>query len=319
MSHAIVFSTSEKYVSCKRMLRSKNKNLDTATFWLERFQLELQPFYPQRNAQWLHYGLAAEIICKPEESFTISEAINIDSFLALRTRASLENIDVNIVALQERRKKLLIADMDSTIITSESLDQLAQLAGVGGAVEAITDRSIAGEIDFSEALIDRVKLLAGKPVELLEALLDKVVLNDGAVSLVQTMRANDSKCYLVSGGFDFLLGYVSRLCGFHGYHGNHMLIKENVITGEVLRPILDRKAKAEYLIEYCTRLGIDISATASIGDGANDLEMLSHSGMGVAFRGQKLLLDTIPLQLNYTNLLGLLYLQGYSAEEFVGI
>ena len=318
MSHAIVFSTSEKYVSCKRTLRSKNKNLDTATFWLERFQLELQPFYPQRNAQWLHYGLAAEIICKPEESFTISEALNIDSFLALRTRASLENIDVNIVALQERRKKLLIADMDSTIITSESLDQLAQLAGVGGAVEAITDRSIAGEIDFSEALIDRVKLLAGKPVELLEALLDKVVLNDGAVSLVQTMRANDSKCYLVSGGFDFLLGYVSRLCGFHGYHGNHMLIKENVITGEVLRPILDRKAKAEYLIEYCTRLGIDISATASIGDGANDLEMLSHSGMGVAFRGQKLLLDTIPLQLNYTNLLGLLYLQGYSAEEFVG-
>ena len=318
MSHAIVFSTSEKYVSCKRTLRSKNKNLDTATFWLERFQLELQPFYPQRNARWLHYGLAAEIICKPEESFTISEALNIDSFLALRTRASLENIDVNIVALQERRKKLLIADMDSTIITSESLDQLAQLAGVGGAVEAITDRSIAGEIDFSEALIDRVKLLAGKPVELLEALLDKVVLNDGAVSLVQTMRANDSKCYLVSGGFDFLLGYVSRLCGFHGYHGNHMLIKENVITGEVLRPILDRKAKAEYLIEYCTRLGIDISATASIGDGANDLEMLSHSAMGVAFRGQKLLLDTIPLQLNYTNLLGLLYLQGYSAEEFVG-
>ena len=318
MSHAIVFSTSEKYVSYKKTLRSKNKKLDTAVVWLERFRLELQPFYPQRNAQWLHYGLAAEIICKPEESFTISEALNIDSFLALRTRASLENIDVNIVALQERRKKLLIADMDSTIISSESLDQLAQLAGVGGAVETITDRSIAGEIDFSEALIDRVKLLAGKPVELLEALLDKVVLNDGAVSLVQTMRANDSKCYLVSGGFDFLLGYVSRLCGFHGYHGNHMLIKENVITGEVSRPILDRKAKAEYLVEYCTRLGIDISATASIGDGANDLEMLSHSGMGVAFRGQKLLLDTIPLQLNYTNLLGLLYLQGYSAEEFVG-
>ena len=317
MSHAIVFSTSEKYVSCKSTLRSKNKNLETANFWLERFRLELQPFYPQGNAQWLHYGLAAEIICKPEESFTISEALNTDSFLALRTRASVENIDVNIVALQERRKKLLIADMDSTIITSESLDQLAQLAGVGGAVEAITERSIVGEIDFSEALVDRVKLLAGEPVELLEALLDQVVLNDGAVSLVQTMRANDSKCYLVSGGFDFLLGHVSSLCGFHGYHGNHMLINENVITGEVSRPILDRKAKAEYLTEYCTRLGIDISATASIGDGANDLEMLSHSGMGVAFQGQRLLLDTIPLQLNYTNLLGLLYLQGYFAEEFV--
>lgn len=317
MSHAIVLSTSEKYVSCKNTLRSKNKNLETANFWLERFRLELQPFYPQGNARWLHYGLAAEIICEPEESFTISEALNTDSFLALRARASVENIDVNIVTLEERRKKLLIADMDSTIITSESLDQLAQLAGVGGAVEAITERSIAGEIDFSEALVDRVKLLAGEPVELLEALLDQVVLNDGAVSLVQTMRANDSKCYLISGGFDFLLGYVSSLCGFHGYHGNHMLINENVITGEVSRPILDRKAKAEYLTEYCTRLGIDISASASIGDGANDLEMLRHSGMGVAFQGQRLLLNTIPLQLNYTNLLGLLYLQGYSAEEFV--
>ena len=318
MSHAIVFSSSEKYVSCKRALRSNNKNLDTANFWVERFWLELQPFYPQGYAQWLHYGLAAEIVCKPDESFTIGKALYTDAFLALRERASVENIDVNIVALEDRRKKLLIADMDSTIITSESLDQLAQLAGVGGAVEAITERSIAGKIDFSEALIDRVKLLAGKPVVLLKALLDQVVLNDGAVSLVKTMRANDSKCYLVSGGFDFLLGHVSHLCGFHGYHGNHMLIDKNVITGEVSRPILDRKAKAEYLKEYCTRLGIDISATASIGDGANDLEMLSHSGMGVAFQGQRLLLDRIPLQLNYTNLLGLLYLQGYLAEEFVG-
>lgn len=317
MSHAIVFSTSEKYVSCKSTLRSKNKNLETANFWLKRFLLEVQPFYPQGNAQWLHYGLAAEIICKPHESFTVSKALNTDSFLALRTRASVENIDVNIVEVQERRKKLLIADMDSTIITSESLDQLAHMAGVGGAVEAITERSIAGKIDFSEALIDRVKLLAGKPVGLLDALLDQVVLNDGAASLVQTMRANDSKCYLVSGGFDFLLGHVSNLCGFHGYHGNHMVINENVITGKISHPILDRKAKAEYLIEYCKHLGIEISETASIGDGANDLEMLSHSGMGVAFKGQRLLLDTIPLQLNYTDLLGLLYLQGYFAEEFV--
>jgi phosphoserine phosphatase len=318
MSHAIVFSTSEKYVSCKSTLRSKNKNSETANFWLKRFWFELQPFYPQGKAQWLHYGLAAEIVCKPDESFNISKALNTDAFLALRARASVENIDVNIVALEERRKKLLIADMDSTIITSESLDQLAQLAGVGAAVEAITECSIAGKMDFSEALINRVKLLAGKPVELLKTVLDQVALNDGAVSLVQTMRANDSKCYLVSGGFDFLLGHVSSLCGFHGYHGNHMLINENVIMGDVSRPILDCKAKAKYLTDYCTRLGIDISATASIGDGANDLEMLSRSGMGVAFQGQRLLLDRIPLQLNYTNLLGLLYLQGYLAEEFVG-
>ena len=318
MSHTIVFSTSEKYVSYKSTLKSKNKTEETANFWLKRFWPELQPFYPQGNAQWLHYGLAAEIICKPHESFTASKALKFDSFLALRARASVDDIDVNIVELKERRKKLLIADMDSTIITSESLDQLAQIAGIGCAVEAITKRSIAGEIDFSEALIDRVKLLAGKPSELLEALLDQVILTDGAVSLVQTMRANHSNCYLVSGGFDFMLSRIANLCGFHGYHGNHIVINENVITGEILQPILDRKAKAEYLVKYCTHMGIDVSSTAAIGDGANDLDLLSHSGMGVAFQGQRLLLDTIPLQLNYTDLLGLLYLQGYSAEEFVG-
>ena len=318
MSHAIVFSTSEKHVSCKSTLRSKKGNLETADSWLKRFWPEIQPFYPQSNAQWLHYGLAAEIICKPHKSFKVSEVLKTGSFLALRKKTSVENIDVNIVELKERRKKLLIADMDSTIITSESLDQLAQIAGIGCAVEAITKRSIAGEIDFSEALIDRVELLAGKPSKLLEALLDQVILTDGAVSLVQTMRANHSKCYLVSGGFDFLISRIANLCGFHGYHGNHIVINENVITGEILRPILDRKAKAEYLIKYCTHMGIDVSSTAAIGDGANDLDLLSHSGMGVAFKGQRLLLDTIPLQLNYTDLLGLLYLQGYSAEEFVG-
>jgi phosphoserine phosphatase len=248
----------------------------------------------------------------------VSEALKTGSFLALRKKTSVKNIDVNIVELKARRKKLLIADMDSTIITSESLDQLAQIAGIGCAVEAITKRSIAGEIDFSEALIDRVELLAGKPSKLLEALLDQVIVTDGAVSLVQTMRANHSKCYLVSGGFDFMLSRIANLCGFHGYHGNHIVINENVITGEILRPILDRKAKAEYLIKYCTHMGIDVSSTAAIGDGANDLDLLSHSGMGVAFKGQRLLLNTIPLQLNYTDLLGLLYLQGYSAEEFVG-
>ena len=318
MSHAIVFSTSEKHVSCKSTLRSKKGNLETAGSWLKRFCPEIQPFYPQSDAQWLHYGLAAEIICKPHKSFKVSEALKTGSFLALRKKTSAENIDVNIVELKERRKKLLIADMDSTIITSESLDQLAQIAGIGCAVEAITKRSIAGEIDFSEALIDRVKLLAGKPSELLEALLDQVILTDGAVSLVQTMRANHSNCYLVSGGFDFLISRIANLCGFHGYHGNHIVINENVITGEILQPILDRKAKAEYLVKYCTHMGIELSSTAAIGDGANDLDLLSHSGMGVAFQGQRLLLDTIPLQLNYTDLLGLLYLQGYSAEGFVG-
>jgi phosphoserine phosphatase len=317
MSHAIVFSTTKKHTPYKSTLQSKNKSLETANSWLERYKHYLHSFHPKGNANWLHHGLAAEIICKPPDSFKVSEAHKTGAFLALRQKASLQEIDVNIVELRERRKKLLIADMDSTIITSESLDQLAQIAGVGNAVETITKRSIAGEIDFSEALIDRVKLLAGKPSGLLEVLLAKVVLTDGAVSLVKTMRSNGSKCYLVSGGFDFMLGRVASLCGFHGYQGNRIVIDDNVITGEISRPIIDRKAKAEYLAGYCKSMGIDVSSSAAIGDGANDLDLLTNSGMGVAFKGQKLLVDAIPLQLNFTDLRGLLYLQGYSAEEFI--
>jgi phosphoserine phosphatase len=315
VSHVLVFSTSEKLTSHKSSVM-RGKKLETANSWLKSFWQEIEKFSPQNDACWLNAGVAAEVICKPDLDFLIREAHNSELFIALRAKASEENVDVNIVKTEARRKKLLIADMDSTIITSESLDDLAKTAGFGDSVAAITKRSIAGEIDFSEALIDRVKLLAGQPAELLDTLLDQVVITAGAVNLVKTMRAHGAKCYLVSGGFDFLLDHISNICGFDGYHGNHMIVDDNVIKGEISPPILDRGAKAKYLRHYCKSLGIDSVDTASIGDGANDLEMLAHSDMGVAYHGQKLLRDTIALQLNYSDLNGLLYLQGYSDKEF---
>ena len=240
-----------------------------------------------------------------------------DAFVTLRAKTHLAGVDVNIIPVAGRRKQLLIADMDSTIITSESLDDLALMAGIGDSVAAITRRSMAGEIDFEEALDARVAMLAGKPTTLFDKLVKDAVLTDGASTLVHTMRAHGANCYLVSGGFDFITGPIAELCGFDDHHANHMNSAKGKIVGDVKKPVLDRDAKAKYLAYYCAALGIDANAAAAIGDGANDLAMLQAAGMGVVFNGKPLLCETIALQLNHTDLTGLLYLQGYTKSDFV--
>ena len=207
--------------------------------------------------------------------------------------------------------------MDSTIITSESLDDLAALAGLGDAVTAITKRAMAGEIDFEGALFERVSMLAGKSSRLFDQLIATATPTSGAIDLVHTMRANGAKCYLVSGGFDVITGPVAALCGFHDHHANHMHVGDGKILGTVQTPVLDRNAKAAYLAHYCKQHGIDPVDTATIGDGANDLAMLQAAGMGVAFEGKALLLAEVAIQLNHTDLRGLLYLQGYKDSDFV--
>ena len=215
------------------------------------------------------------------------------------------------------KKKLLIADMDSTIITSESIDDLAEIAGVGDKVAAITQRSMAGEIDFEKALLERVAMLRGHSSQLFHSLIKETKLTSGAIALVQTMRANGAKCYLISGGFDFMTRPVAALCGFHDHHANHMHLDDGKIVGTVKAPVLDRNAKAHYLAHYCRIHGISIREAVTIGDGANDLAMLGAAGMGVAFAGTPLLRETISIQLNHTDLRGLLYLQGYHRNKFI--
>ena len=306
MHHALVFSTS----------KHPSSNDDVAA-WLAGLADDFAFLRPLDAPYWLHQGYAAELLCQPKGNFNAEDLQHNDAFQILRRRAADKQLDVNIVPANRRRKQILIADMDSTIITSESLDDLAALAGLGDAVTAITKRAMAGEIDFEGALFERVSMLAGKSSRLFDQLIATVKPTSGAIELVHTMRANGAKCYLVSGGFDVITGPVAALCGFHDHHANHMHVRDDKILGTVQTPVLDRNAKAAYLAHYCKQNGIDPIDAATIGDGANDLAMLQAAGMGVAFEGKPLLLAEVAIQLNHTDLRGLLYLQGYKDGDFL--
>ena len=260
------------------------------------------------TATTLHEGQAFELKVGAE----VRDELN-----TIRARADDHQLDVNIVASTNRRKRLLIADMDSTIITSESLDDMAEIAGLSSAILPITARAMRGELDFEAALDERVALLRGLPASLIEQALDEARLTDGARRLVQTMRADGAKCYLVSGGFTAITGPISVACGFHGDHANILETKDGLLTGTVAKPVLDRDSKLQFLDRYCASLGIGREAAACIGDGANDLAMLQAAGLGVAFNGKPLLREAVKLQLNHTDLTGLLYLQGYRQSDFV--
>ena len=306
MHHALVFSTSKHPFGN-----------DDAAAWLADLADDFAFLSPLDAPSWLHQGYAAELLCQPKGNFRAEHLQHNDAFQTLRRRAANIQLDVNIIPTKRRRKQILIADMDSTIITSESLDDLAALAGLGDAVSAITNRAMAGEIDFEGALFERVSMLAGKSSRLIDQLIAAATPTSGAIELVHSMRANGAKCYLVSGGFDVITGPVAALCGFHDHHANHMHVSDDKILGTVQTPVLDRNAKAAYLAHYCKQNGIDPIDAATIGDGANDLAMLQAAGMGVAFEGKPVLLAEVTIQLNHTDLRGLLYLQGYEQRDII--
>ena len=306
MHYALVFSTSK--------VKAKDQS---ASQWLGELAKSFAFLNPQNHAAWLAPNMAAEITCFACDDLFSADILQNRAFLDLRQHADRAGIDVNLVPADNRRKAILIADMDSTIITSESLDELAILAGIGEQVAYITRRSMAGELDFETALDERVAMLAGKPKELIGQIIANSKLTDGARTLVQTMRAHGAFCYLISGGFDVLTEPIAAECGFHSHHANHLDHDGAIITGTVRKPVLDRQAKVTYLKLYCQLHNVDFAASASIGDGANDLGMLEHAGFGVAFHSKPIVRETVALQLNHTDLTGLLYLQGYKQDEFV--
>ncbi|MFM8615278.1 MAG: phosphoserine phosphatase SerB, partial [Alphaproteobacteria bacterium] len=203
-------------------------------------------------------------------------------------RAALEGSPVDAIAQEAagRRKRLLIADMDSTMVTSETLDELAGEAGLNDEISAITRRAMNGELDFAGALRERVGMLKGLALEALERTWATTALMPGAEELVATMRAHGARCALVSGGFTFFTGRVAERLGFHEHYSNTLLHEAGRLTGQVGEPSLGRNAKLVTLKRLAAEEGIDLAASLAVGDGANDLDMLGAAGLGIAFKAK---------------------------------
>jgi phosphoserine phosphatase len=226
-------------------------------------------------------------------------------------------IDAVVTPAKNRRKLLLIADMDSTIVTGETLDELAAFAGVGDRVVAITKRSMNGELDFAAALRERVALLKGLSLDALERTWEGVQLTPGARTLVQTMRANGATTALVSGGFTWFTARVAALCGFDIHRANILLDNGATLNGQVAEPILDREAKLTTLEELAAASSLALEDCLATGDGANDLAMIRAAGLGVAYHAKPIVAAEARAQIRHTDLRALLFMQGYKAAEFV--
>jgi phosphoserine phosphatase len=234
-------------------------------------------------------------------------------------RAALDGAAIDAIATvaDQRRKALLIADMDSTIVTGETLDELADFAGLKQRIAAITARAMNGELDFKAALRERVAMLQGLPVGALEQTWQRVRLTPGARELVATMRAHGAYAALVSGGFSFFTGRVAALCGFDIHRSNTLLDDGSALTGRVAEPILDRDTKLATLTQLAGQRGLPLAATLAVGDGANDLDMLSAAGLGVAFRAKPIVAAAAQARVDHADLRALLFAQGYRAKQFV--
>ncbi len=257
----------------------------------------------------------APVVLSPGEAVDIACLYRPDPALV---QAALEGaaVDALVTPARGRRKGLLVADMDSTIVTGETLDELAALAGAGEAVAAITRRSMNGELDFATALRERVAMLRGTPVSLLEACWAGVRLTPGARTLVATMRAHNATTALVSGGFTWFTQRVAALCGFDVHRANVLLEVHGRLTGTVGEPVLDRDAKLAALRELATERGVHLRATLAVGDGANDLAMLREAGLGVAFHAKPVVAAEAGNRVEHADLRALLFAQGYPASAF---
>jgi phosphoserine phosphatase len=230
-----------------------------------------------------------------------------------------QTIDWALVPAAGRRKAVLVSDMDSTIITIECIDELADFVGIKAEVAAITRRAMNGELDFQAALEARVALLEGVPeTAIAEICAQRLALTPGARALVRTMRAHGALTLLVSGGFTAFTGYVADLAGFERHQGNRLEVVDGRLTGRVLPPVLGADAKRASLLAAAAERGLEGGDCMAVGDGANDRKMLEAAGLAVAYRPHDVLRPAAQLVLDHVGLEGALYLQGYAASEIEG-
>jgi phosphoserine phosphatase len=242
-----------------------------------------------------------------------------DKAIAERLRTALRDVAVDVVVqpAATRRKRLFVADMDSTMIGQECIDELADLVGLKPHVAAITERAMRGEIDFEPALRERVALLKGLPVSVVaDVIAERITLTPGGRELVNTMRRNGAYTCLVSGGFTLFTGPISRTIGFDEDRGNTLLVEGDKLAGRVAEPILGREAKLATLIELRERLGLSVQDTLAIGDGANDLAMIEAAGLGVAYHAKPKVAAAAHARIDHGDLTALLYCQGYARSAF---
>jgi phosphoserine phosphatase len=259
-------------------------------------------------AVWLNPGTAAEF------GVATLPASRWDVWENLQERG----VDLCIVPEAGRRKRLLLADMDSTMIGQECIDELADEAGVGAQVAAITARAMNGELGFEGALRERVAMLRGLPEGVIERVFtNRITLMPGGRTLVATMRAHGARAALVSGGFTAFTSRVARVLGFDEHRANTLEIADGLLTGTVAEPILGRAAKVQALQDITAQMGITTADVIAVGDGANDLGMLHLASFGVALHAKPAVQAECDLRINHGDLTALLYLQGYAAGEFV--
>ncbi len=272
----------------------------------------------QRSApRWLAPDEAWELRVECSDNFTTDDLAVIVADAIVADVLVRRPVDVNVLPGLLRRKKLLVADMDSTIIQQECIDEMADMLGLKPQIAAITERAMRGELAFEAALRERLGLIAGlKETELLAVYETRITHMPGARVLVATMKKFDGFTALVSGGFTFFTARVGAALGFDVNRANTLEIIDGVMTGHVVGPILGQQAKLASLQEFAGARGIRLAETLAVGDGANDLAMIGAAGLGVAYRAKPVVAAQAHASIVHGDLTGLLYLQGYARDEF---